>query len=291
MSENFNHQKKSNGLPHAEFINAARHLRSLHDRDAFLRLVIVALVTLFMLGVSGLLSLVTGGVLTRVMGLVPAYMLGAFIHLAIAVAVHLGVVGVEQRDRRDKIMALVFMGFGLTALFYVFCARAFALMAEGRSFWFAWMVSTFLLMLEIVVPALLGYILGKMWLAWRAAADEARFYRQHDHLIETSQQPQQRWHDAEDRQEEEIEELEGGEDTATPEELADIKASVKCLKRRARTLREWNPTRAFKRSGASRESALSPVGGNGRKNAPDVNILVPLPPAYPDSGEDVPLYG
>jgi len=294
MLHNSNHRDAHSVPGRAEVVNPARQLRALHDREALWKLAAALWWALVLLGVSAALSLVTGVVLTRLMPDPLAYLLGTVIHLAIGLAIHLWVVGAAQRDRQDKAAGALFFALGLGALLYVFFARAFVLVEEGRTPAFAWTVSAFLLLIEIVIPALLGYMPAKAWLARNKAAEEARFYSRHAQLIETSTQPAQRWNDAEARLEKEIDELSDALMRAKPEKQVEIHDAIALRKRRLDTLREWNPSREFERAQSPAPSSASApplVGRDGQGDAYSPPTFIPLPRPQPGRQDEPTFYG
>ncbi len=295
MSHNSNHRDAVSVPDHAEVVKPARQLRALHDRDAFWKLMGALLCGLVLLGVSAALSLVTGGVLTRLMPDWAAYLVGTLIHIVMGGAVHLLVIGTAQRNRGEKAWGALCLAGGLVALLSVFVARALVLIEEGRAPASAWTMSGFLLLIECVFPALFGYLLAKAWLARNEAAEEARFYRHHEQLIETSAQPAQRWNDAEDRLADEIAGLQRRLTTAKPEEQVELNAAIARLSRRWNTLKEWNPTRPYTRPAAPAPSLVAApplVGRDGQGDAHALSTFTPLVRSQPDKrGDDVTFYG
>lgn len=276
----------SNNIPkspdHAEVIKPARELCRLHDRDARRKLLIALWWAIMLLGASAALSQVTGSVLTRLMSTTFAYLLGTALHLAIGLAIHLLVGGAVQGDRKDKAVGAVFLAIGLAALVYVFVVRALIIVEEGHSKVFAWAISAFLLLLESVIPALLGYVLAKAWLERKQAAEEARFYCDLKQLIETSAQPAKRWSDAEYRLAYKIAENQGSLPKASPEGIEKINAENERIRRRLHTLREWNPTMEFQPTRSDTHTdvlALALFGSDGQgdpstlaKSMPPVHV-------------------
>lgn len=219
-----------------KILKPARDLRVLHQDEFHYKMGGALGWGLILLLVSAALSLVTGSVLTRLMPDFLAYTVGATIHLAVGLSVHLWVVGRAQNDRQDKFVGALCFIFAMMSLAYIFIARANLLIYEGRSPWFAWTVSSFLCLVEAFVPALVGYILAKAWLDRNAAADEYRFYLHREQLIKSSANHTEaiaRWKDAEDRLEDDIRGHYDSLDINQPE--------IDRLTRRLHTIREWNP--------------------------------------------------
>jgi hypothetical protein len=258
--------------PYSEIVQAARTLLKSPERTVRRKLAGALFWGIVLLCASAALSQVTGSVLTRLMDDWLAYLLGAILHLAIGLSIHLLVVGAAQGDPRDKTFGVVFLALSLVSLFYVFIARSFNIMAElGKSPAFAWSLSGFLLLIEVVIPALLGYFLAKSWLSHNEAVEEKHFYQNHHQLIEESERPSERWNDAEARLDEEIAETQKLRPHAKPEGQVAIDAKTERLRERLNTLREWNPTRSYQRSDDhARPDALTTSGNDGKG---DLNAL------------------
>jgi len=231
---------------HAHFVQPARDLQHLHQDTHRQKAASVLLCVFLLVGVSAALSLLTGGILTRLMPDELAYIVGAALHVTIGWGVHYLITGFVRRNPRDKVVASICLAFSVLALLYVFVSRAILMVEEGRSPSFAWTISAFLVLVEIGIPALLGYALALASMAREDAGQEAGFFKHHQHLIESSGTPWERWNDAEDRLQDEMRERTEALRTAKPEGQACLNAEIRVLDNRFKKLREWNPTRAYR---------------------------------------------
>jgi hypothetical protein len=252
MSNNHSLNRTASTVPdNATFALKARELSRLYGNPSIWKWFYVAVALVALIAVSLAMAQVTGGVIKRIVNNEDvAAFIGALIHLSVGLAAHFWMVGAAQDDPQDKAIGVVFLTFSVGTLAVIAISRAMLMMDEGRSPAFAWSVSSGVLMVEGVVPILLGVVFAKAWLAKNDAADEARFYHQFQRLIERDPQPAERWNDAETRQEAEIAHAGKSLSTATPEKKTALQADIERCTRRWFTLMESNPARAFRRPAA-----------------------------------------
>lgn len=189
--------------------------------------------------------MVTAAILMRVMPAPLAVIVGLLLHLAIGLGVHLVTHGREQHDRSDLGWGLASAGVGVLALTILGVARARLLVEEGKPGLVAWGLSLFILLLEIVVPGLAGYVFSRVWSSWSWERDDARFFKQHAGLIETSQDPGPRWDDGIRRQAGLAERFCGELPGSTPDEEPALRAKARRAQDRCELLEEWHPARRF----------------------------------------------
>lgn len=268
-----NHPASTNAPTRATCIEAARELAAIYGRVARHRLAGALGWLTGLLAVSAAMSLVTAGILTRVMPAPVAYPVAALLHVAIGLGIHLLIVGMHQEDRLDLASGAACLAVGLVALVVLSVARALILVEEGRSPVLAWGLSLFLFLLETVVPGLFGYMAGRAWRGHDQAREEARFYREHQRMIETSLDPAARWNDSEDRLQGRAARIRATLPDAKPEEARAVHAEAGRLEDRREVLAQWNPGRSFRAPQPLRVSLIPAA------QRPEFRIVDPADPA------------
>lgn len=171
---------------------------------------------------------------------------------------------------------IVLILISLITLIWIFIARALVLIDGDRSPSSAWTMSFFLFLLEAAVPASMGYMLSLLWHAVGNTAEEVRYFRHLAGRLQTNPSAQV-WHDAADRLTDDIEVLRSSHHTALPEEADKLESEIVKLEQRLRHVKEWHPTRPYRRDEIGQEQAHHPAPSEDPRDAGPNNSRRGLP--------------
>ncbi|GBC94002.1 hypothetical protein HRbin15_02507 [bacterium HR15] len=123
-----------------------------------------------------------------------AYFIGAFLHAALGLSMHMWKIGTKRQESIYRIFGLFVVLLAL-AILVVAYFRAQLAIERGQPMLGAYLVSLFMAILEIVVPTLFGTMLATSWLRSDFLAKEYGWARELAARMPNEMNPQEAWRD------------------------------------------------------------------------------------------------
>jgi len=123
---------------------------------------------------------------------ITAYFIGAFLHAALGLSMHMWKLGMIRRERVYHIFGL-FVLLLIAGILVIAYFRAQLAIERGQQEVGAYLVSLFMAILEIAVPTLFGAMLANAWHRYETLKPDYEWARELAHRMITENDPMEAW--------------------------------------------------------------------------------------------------
>ncbi len=174
-------------------IQAANNMRDEIGNKYRAALGSVVIWVLLLIGASLIFAALTSAPLMRFTGeYTTAYLIGAVLHAALGLSMHMWKLGMMRRERVYHIFGL-FTLLLIAGILVIAYFRARLVIERGQPEVGAYLVSLFMAILEIVVPTLFGAMLANAWHKYGTLKPDYEWARELAHRMLTENNPMEAW--------------------------------------------------------------------------------------------------